>query len=212
MQDTYRREASRSSRKCPATFGSTLYLTETSPEETQAQFNTNVFGGLNTTRAFLPIMRAQKSGVIANISSVGAWRGVAGAGLYAASKWAVSAFSETLTEEVAEFGIKVCCIEPGYFRSNFLNAGNRTLPKQHIAAYDGTAARRTSEGFDEYNNNQPGDIKKGAKVMVTVLTGEDVPMRLVLGSDGFEMVNGKCKSTIELLAQWKDVSVSTNHD
>jgi NAD(P)-dependent dehydrogenase (short-subunit alcohol dehydrogenase family) len=171
-----------------------------------------VFGLLNTTRAFLPIMRAQRSAVIANISSAGGWRGVAGAGLYAASKWAVSGLSESLTYELADFGIKVCCVEPGYFRSNFLNAGNRTIAKQRFSDYEGTAARNTSDGLDAYNNNQPGDIKKGAKAMIDVLTGEDIPLRLVLGSDALEIINGKCNSTIKLLAEWKEVSMSTNHD
>jgi NAD(P)-dependent dehydrogenase (short-subunit alcohol dehydrogenase family) len=171
-----------------------------------------VFGLLNTTRAFLPIMRAQRSGVIANISSVGGWRGAAGVGVYCASKWAVSGLSETLTYELADFGIKVCCVEPGYFRSNLLNTGNRTLPKQQIADYEGTAVRKTSEGLDAYNNNQPGDIKKGAKVMVDVLTGEDIPIRLVLGGDAVEAINEKCRSTMKLLSQWEEVSSSTNHE
>lgn len=96
-----------------AGYNATGGLEELTPEETQAQFNTNVFGLLNTTRAFLPYMRKARSGVIANFSSVGAWRGVSGVGLYCASKWCVSGLSETMTQELAEFGIKVVCIEPG---------------------------------------------------------------------------------------------------
>jgi short-subunit dehydrogenase len=96
-----------------------------SPGETHAQFNTNIFGLLNVTRAFLPCVRAQRSGVIGNISSIGAWRGGAGIGIYAASKWAVSSISGSLSAELAGFGVKVCRIDPGYFRSNFLNTGHR---------------------------------------------------------------------------------------
>jgi NAD(P)-dependent dehydrogenase (short-subunit alcohol dehydrogenase family) len=94
--------------------------------------------------------------VIGNVSSIGAWRGGAGIGLYCTSKWAVSGISETLTYELADFNIKVCAIEPGYFRSNFLNPGNRLVAKAHIPDYDGRASRKTAAGLEEYNNNQPG--------------------------------------------------------
>jgi NAD(P)-dependent dehydrogenase (short-subunit alcohol dehydrogenase family) len=195
-----------------------LLVTRFSPAETQAQFDTNVFGLLNVTRAFLPYFRAQRSGVIGNVSSIGAWRGGAGIGIYCTSKWAVSAISETLTYELADFNVKVCAIEPGYFRSNFLNPGNRLAAKAHIPDYDGTAARKTAEGLEAYNNNQPGDIKKGAKVMVEVLTssgvaaGREVPLRLALGSDAYEVVTGKCWQTISLLEEWKDITTTTDHD
>jgi len=193
-------------------------LEELTPAETQAQFDTNVFGLLNVTRAFLPYFRAQRSGTIGNVSSIGAWRGSAGAGLYTTSKWAVSGISETLTAELADFNIKVCAIEPGYFRSNLLNPGNRTAAKAHIPDYDGTAARKTAEGLEAYNNNQPGDIVKGAKVMVDVLTssgvaaGREVPLRLALGSDAYGIITEKCRETISLLDEWKDVTTTTDHE
>lgn len=186
-----------------------------SPEESLAQFQTNVFGLLNVTRAFLPHLRSQRSGVIANISSVGAWRGFPGFGLYVSSKWAVSALSESMTAELADFGIKVTSIEPGYFRSKFLNPGNRLLPTGHIADYDGTAARAIGDMMDQYDNNQPGDLKKGAKVIVDVLKqkdGREIPMRLVLGSDAYDLVNKKCEETMSLLKEWEDVTKSTNYD
>jgi NAD(P)-dependent dehydrogenase (short-subunit alcohol dehydrogenase family) len=194
-----------------------LSLTKHSPAETQAQFDTNVFGLLNVTRAFLPYFRAQRSGVIGNVSSIGAWRGGAGIGLYCTSKWAVSGISETLTYELADFNIKVCAIEPGYFRSNFLNPGNRLAAKAHIPDYDGTAARKTAAGLEAYNNNQPGDIKKGAKVMVDVLTssgvaaGKEVPLRLALGTDAYGIITGKCQDTMSLLDEWKHISTTTDH-
>jgi hypothetical protein len=99
-----------------------------------------------------------------------------------------------------------------------LNPGNRTIAKEHIADYDGTASRKTSEALEAYNNQQPGDIVKGAKVMVDVLTqsgvaeGREVPTRLVLGRDAFELINGKCTETIKRLEEWKDITVSTDLD
>jgi NAD(P)-dependent dehydrogenase (short-subunit alcohol dehydrogenase family) len=82
-------------------------LEELTPEETQAQFDTNIFGVLNVNRAFFPYLRKARSGVVANLSSVGAWRGYAGVGLYCASKWCLSGLSESMTLEMKEFGIKV---------------------------------------------------------------------------------------------------------
>jgi NAD(P)-dependent dehydrogenase (short-subunit alcohol dehydrogenase family) len=156
--------------------------------------------------------------VIGNVSSIGAWRGGAGIGLYSASKWAVSGISETLTYELADFNIKVCAIEPGYFRSNFLNPGNRLTAKAHIPDYDGTASRKAAAGLEAYNNNQPGDIKKGAKVMVDVLTssgvaaGKEVPLRLALGTDAYGIIRGKCQDTMGLLDEWKHISTTTDHE
>lgn len=188
---------------------------ELTPEETQAQFDTNVFGLLNVTRAFLPYLRAQRSGVIANVSSLGAWGGYAGVGMYTSSKWAVSGISETMTAELADFGIKVCCVEPGYFRSNFLNPGNRKKDESRISDYDGTTARKVAALMDEYDNKQPGDLRKGVKVMVDVLTletGKDIPLRLPIGSDCYAGLKQKCEETLALLEDWKDVITSTDHD
>ncbi|KIX99821.1 uncharacterized protein Z520_04457 [Fonsecaea multimorphosa CBS 102226] len=190
-------------------------LEELTPEQTQAQFATNVFGLLNTTRAIVPYMRAKRSGVVANFSSVGAWRGYAGVGLYCASKWAVSGISETLYFELADFNIKVCTIEPGYFRSNFLNVGNKLPRENTIADYEGTAVRKGEQLLDDYDNKQPGDVKKGVRVIIDVLTGatgKDIPMRLVLGPDAYGMIKAKCEETIEGLEEWRDLTCSTDLD
>jgi len=187
----------------------------TSPEETQAQFATNVFGLLNTTRAIVPYMRAQRSGVVANFSSVGAWRGYAGVGLYCASKWAVSGISETLYYELADFNIKVCTIEPGYFRSKFLNPGNSLRKTNVIPDYEGTAVRKGEKLLEEYDNKQPGDIKKGVKVIIEVLTGDsgkEIPMRLVIGTDAYGMIKAKCEETVKGLEEWKALTCSTDLD
>lgn len=160
-------------------------------------------------------MRTQRSGVIANLSSVGAWEGYPGVGLYCASKWAVSGFSLTLGMELEEFGIKVCTIEPGYFRSNFLQAGNRLVGSNVISDYENSKVRQGLALMEKFNNNQPGDIKKGAKVMVDVLTqrtGKEIPDRLVLGSDAYGMIRGICENMIKNMDTWKDVTYSTDLD
>ncbi|OCT47314.1 putative oxidoreductase [Cladophialophora carrionii] len=190
-------------------------LEELTPEETQAQFATNVFGLLNTTRAIVPYMRAQRAGVVANFSSVAAWVGYPGVGLYCASKWAVTGLSETLYYELADFNIKVCTIEPGYFRSEFLNPGNLLKRENVIPDYEGTAVRKGEQSMKDYDNNQPGDIKKGVKVIVDVLSGDsgrEIPMRLVLGQDAYGMIKAKCEDTIKGLEVWKDLTCSTDLD
>ena len=191
-----------------------IYL---SPQEVQQQFDTNVFGLLNVTRAFLPIFRHQKSGTIVNFSSLGAWRGTAGLGIYAGSKWAVSAISEALTAEVAELGITVTSIEPGYFRSKLLAATNTVAVGPRIPDYDGTLARRNMERWSTANGTQPGDIAKAAKVIVDVVTqtgsakGKGIPVRLLLGSDAYGIVTEKCTSYLRDFGEWEAVTKSTDY-
>merc|ERR1711939_104942 len=103
------------------------------------------------TRAVLPYMRKARSGVIANISSVGAWNRYAGVGLYCASKWAVSGLSESMNLELKEFGIKVCTVEPGYFRSNFLGSDAKKDRSGLIEDYEGTQVRKGEALMEAYN-------------------------------------------------------------
>lgn len=191
-------------------------IEEATPEETYKQFNTNVFGALNVTRAALPHMRARRTGVVAMFGSLGSWRSGAGFVHYAATKWACSAVGEGLFAELAPFGISGLTIEPGYFRSGFLNPGAR-LSTRHMNEYDGSAVGAARERFDATDNKQLGDVEKGCQVVVDVLTksgmaeGRDIPMRLVLGSDCEAAIRRKCEETLSLLDEWKDVIRSTDY-
>jgi NAD(P)-dependent dehydrogenase (short-subunit alcohol dehydrogenase family) len=187
-----------------------------SPKETFDCFNTNVLGLLNATRAILPYMRAQRSGTIALFGSLGSWSGAPGAGVYCATKWAVSGLAESLRLDVAEFGIGVCVIEPGYFRTGFLNAGARVSTERRIEDYEGGAVGKTRAMLDQYDEKQPGDLEKGAKVIVDVFSREDgegggVPLRLVLGSDCRGVIEEKCRSTLEYLEKNKEVIDGTDY-
>ncbi|KAH6662044.1 hypothetical protein B0J14DRAFT_554510 [Halenospora varia] len=192
-------------------------IEEASPQETFDLFNTNVFGALNVSRAVLPYMRAQYSGSIAFFGSVGSWRGGPAAGLYCATKWACSAVAESLRPEVAPFGIDVSVIEPGYFRSGFLNPGARVFSQVRMKVYDESAVGDIRRILDNTDNNQPGDVKKGAEVIVDVFSktgvaeGKDIPVRLVLGSDCQAGIRGKLEETRILLDEWKGVSESTDY-
>jgi NAD(P)-dependent dehydrogenase (short-subunit alcohol dehydrogenase family) len=193
-------------------------IEECTPEETFQQFNTNVFGTMNVARAVLPYMRAQHSGVIANFGSIGSWRGTPGAGLYETSKWAVSGLSESMRPELEEFGIKAVVIEPGHFRSGFLNYEAR-VQARHMDEYRGTEAEKHRRALARIDNTQPGDVAKGAERIVDVLTKsgsaegrDDIPLRLPLGTDAYTIIKGKCESTIKLLDDWKEVICDLDHD
>lgn len=159
-------------------------------------------------------MRQQRSGNIALFGSVGSWHGGPAAGIYCATKWAISGLAESLRPEVAPFGIGVCVIEPGYFRTGFLNAGARVKTQQRIKDYDETAVGQVRAFLDQVDNNQPGSLEAGARVVVDVFslkTVEEVPMRLVLGSDARASIAEKCTSTLEYLEGAKDVIDSTDY-
>lgn len=189
-------------------------IEETTPEAMRAQFDTNVFGMINVTRAFLPHFRRQRSGVIANVSSTAAWQTAPSMGLYSASKAAASVISETMTGELADFGIHVCTIEPGAYRSKLLSTeGQQQSSQNQIADYEETTARRVAAMIDQFDGFQPGDINKGVKVIVDVLTDKTkkgIPARLVLGSDGYSNVRSKCEAVLKTLDEWEDITTNTD--
>ena len=192
---------------------------ETSPTEDLATFQTNVFGMLNVCKAFLPYLRAASGHrTIANFGSLGSWRGGAGYALYAGTKWACSGISESLRAELAPLGISVTVIEPGYFRTGFLNAGAQIGSEVRLEAYTRTAVGDVRTVLEQVNDKQPGDVGKGAKVIVDVLTmtgvaeGRDVPVRVPLGQDAFDTIKGKCDETVGLLGEWNGVTNTTDHE
>lgn len=189
-------------------------IEELTPQEIQTQLDTNVLGTINVTKAFLPYFRAQHAGAIANVSSMGAWRGTAGLGIYEASKWMVTGLSESMRAELAEFGVQVTCIEPGSFRSRFLAGMGKVREESRIGEYDGTAARKVVRMLAEKDGKQPGDLAKGARVIVDTLSGRygELPVRLPLGNDAYETIRAKCESTLELLEKWKPIITATDID
>jgi short-subunit dehydrogenase len=172
---------------------------------------------MNVARAVLPYMRAQKSGVVANFGSLGSWHGGSGFGLYAGTKWACSGISESMRQELEPIGITVTVIEPGYFRTGFLNPGAQITSKDVIKEYDETTVGEMRKTLTKVDNNQPGDVEKGSKVIVDVLTktgiaeGKEIPLRLVIGSDCQAAIRGKLDETKALLDEWKDISYSTDY-
>ncbi|KAK0229963.1 hypothetical protein EDD85DRAFT_850119 [Armillaria nabsnona] len=190
-------------------------IEESTPEETFDQFNTNVFGALNVIRAFLPHMRARRTGTFVWLGSVGGWRAVPNAGLYGTTKWALRGISETLHVEVSPLGLRSICIDFGYFRTSFLTGDHR---KPYVAKIDDykEITEKVESALQAYNGKQPGDPKKGVQVMLDVVRGEGVaqgkefPNSLLLGSDCFEGVQDQIQGYLKLQKEWEDVSKSTD--
>ena len=192
-----------------AGFGLMGAIEEASNAEIEAVYRTNVFGLLNVTRAILPVMRKQRSGRILNISSIGGYRAAAGFGIYSSTKFAVEGISEALHAEVAPLGIHVTVVEPGYFRTDFLDASSLSVSPTRIADYDATAGkvRTIAEGL---SHNQPGDPQKLADVLIKFVEAPNPPVRLPLGSDTVAAIEAKHAADAAILGEWREVSVSTD--
>lgn len=185
-------------------------IEESSDVEVRANFDVNVFGLLNVTRAILPHMRAAQFGHIINLSSVFGLIAGAGWGIYCATKFAVEGLSEALAEEVKPFGINVTIIEPGYVRTNFLNSSSLIASKNPIEEY--TAIR---EGVKAHQNdipgNQPGDPEKVAELIIKVTQKAEPPLRLLTGSDAYGFATYKIDSLKNEIEANKELTFSTDY-
>ncbi|MNJ47564.1 3-oxoacyl-[acyl-carrier-protein] reductase FabG [compost metagenome] len=186
-------------------------LEETGADEVKKNFETNVFGLLNVTRAVLPYMRGQRSGHIINISSIGGLTGYTGFGIYCATKFAVEGITESLAQEVAPLGINVTAVAPGFFRTNFLDASSLFRADRVISDYVSTSGEMESFAA-HYNNNQPGDPVKLASAIVKLANAEQPPVHLLLGNDALETYREKINRLEQDIKAWHDVTTSTDHD
>lgn len=184
---------------------------EASAEEVKKQFDTNVFGLLHVTRAVLPTLRAQGSGHVINISSIGGYASHQGWGVYCATKFAVEGLTEALDAELSPLGIRATVVEPGFFRTDFLNADSVVSTVNHIAQYaDSVGVMRTL--MAGANHKQPGDPAKLASAILKLADDVNPPLRLALGSDTVAAIQKKNQSVEAELQQWLVVSTSTDHD
>ncbi|WP_046500539.1 oxidoreductase [Streptomyces odonnellii] len=174
-------------------------------------YETNVFGTLNVLRAVLPGMRRRRSGHIINIRSVGGFTGAPGWGIYASTKFAVEGLSEALAAEVAPLGIKVTIVEPGFFRTDFLDASSLHTEDRRIDDYAATSGATRTASADR-NHTQPGDPAKAARIIVGLGGDEKAPLRLQLGADAVARVEDKLRFVRDELEMWREVATSTDHD
>lgn len=178
-------------------------IEEVSDTQIRQQFETNLFGLLNVTRAVLPLMREQKSGHILNVTSAGGQVSFPTFGMYHGTKYAIEGISETLAQEVGAFGIKVTIIEPGGFKTDF---ATRSLARaEMIPAY-----RPVYESFlKAFENAVFGDPARAADAMIKAVEAENPPLRLALGADALHLIRAKLNSELEEYKQWEPVTVAT---
>ncbi|QTC93009.1 oxidoreductase [Brevundimonas goettingensis] len=194
-----------------AGYGHLGLFEETTAADAQAQYDTNVFGLMSVTRAVLPSMRANRSGRIFNLSSIGGIAGGESGALYCASKFAVEGFSESLAQEVARFGIQVTIVEPGFFRTDFLEPTSVKHGTVPIADY-AEAAEALKTFYDGRSRNQAGDPAKLGQALVTLADAPQQPVRWAAGTDGFNIVQAKIASLQAELDAWKALTLSTDGD
>ncbi|CAN5312487.1 SDR family NAD(P)-dependent oxidoreductase [soil metagenome] len=175
--------------------------------EARAIYDVNVFGLLNVTRALLPSMRANGAGRILNLSSVLGLIAGAGWGLYCSTKLAVEGLSEALAQEIAPFGVKVTLIEPGYFRTNFLN-GSLVTAETPIAAYYGV--RAVQDAHVQIAGTQIGDPQRAAEAMVAIAAMDAPPLRQLLGSDAVAYARAKVAGLTAGFDHGEVLSLSTD--
>jgi NAD(P)-dependent dehydrogenase (short-subunit alcohol dehydrogenase family) len=176
-------------------------IEEISETEARAQLETNLFGALWVTQAVLPIMRAQGSGHIIQVSSIGGVNAFPTVGLYHASKWGLEGFSQSLAAEVASFGIKVTIVEPGGYATDW--GGPSAKHATQIPAYD--AARGAIAAVR--SSNVPGDPDATGAAILKVVDAKEPPLRIFFGSGGLPMTRAEYARRIAIWEQWNDVSL-----
>jgi NAD(P)-dependent dehydrogenase (short-subunit alcohol dehydrogenase family) len=181
-------------------------IEEISEAEARAQIETNLFGALWVTQAALPIMRAQGSGHLIQVSSIGGVNAFPTIGLYHASKWGLEGFSQSLAAEVASFGIKVTLVEPGGYATDW--GGSSAVHAAQMAAYDGARAAIAAVR----SNNVPGDPDATGAAILKVVDAKDPPLRIFFGSGGLPLTRAEYAGRIQTWEKWHDVSVEAQGD
>ena len=184
-----------------AGYGQFGTIEEVNEQEARAQIETNLFGALWVTKAALPIMRAQGSGHIIQISSIGGVNAFPSIGLYHASKWALEGFSQALSAEVAEFGIHVTLVEPAGFSTDW--GGPSAKFAEPIAAYDPVRAKLTHRR----ETTVPGDPEATGAAMLAIVDAAEPPLRVFFGDVGLPMIKMEYDDRIALWEKWDDVAV-----
>lgn len=194
-----------------AGFGLLAAVEEASPAEVRKQFDTNVFGTLNVTRAVLPHMRTRKQGHIINITSLFAFDSVPGWTIYGSTKFALEGISKGLAKEVRPLGIHVTALAPGLFRTDFLNESSFQKGGKTIADYEETVGP-VRNNVSLRHGKQKGDPAKLARVAIRIAHEEQPPLHLLVGSDAIRMFLDDTSRTKEDVDRWMELSLSTDHD
>lgn len=192
-----------------AGYASVASVEDMTADNFRAQVETNLFGVVNVTRAALPVLRAQGSGHIVQVSSVGGRMATPGLSAYQAAKWAVGGFSEVLAQEVAPLGIRVTVLEPGGMRTDWAGA-SMTIPA--VSEPYRPTVGAVAERMRTFTGNEAGDPAKVAQVVLQVVELDEPPLRLLLGSDAVTYYGLVAQGRAEADARWRELSVSTDRD
>jgi NAD(P)-dependent dehydrogenase (short-subunit alcohol dehydrogenase family) len=187
------------------------FFEEISPQDFRAQIETTLFGPINVTRAVLPVMRAQRSGLVVAISSTAGIVGQEFCTAYAASKFGVEGWIESLGPEVAPFGIGTMLVEPGFFRTELLSPASTNYAQPSIDDY----AERTTQtvaAWNAMNGQQGGDPAKLAKALVQLASQDEPPRRWVAGADAIATVEQKAKDLLAQADAYRELSSNLAHD
>jgi NAD(P)-dependent dehydrogenase (short-subunit alcohol dehydrogenase family) len=182
---------------------------EATEQEAHRVFDVNFWGTFEVVRAVLPLLRAQRSGHIVNLSSIAGLAPMAGSGLYAAAKFAVEGMSLALAEEVAPLGLRVTLVEPGAFRTDFLTPQSIRSAGRRIQDYAETSGR-VQERLAALDGNQPGDPVAAARAIVAAVRSEQPPLHFVLGPDAMARTRARLDALTKDLARWEPQSLSTD--
>jgi NAD(P)-dependent dehydrogenase (short-subunit alcohol dehydrogenase family) len=187
------------------------FFEEIRPQDFRAQVETTLFGPINVTRAVLPVMRAQRAGLVVAISSTAGIVGQAFCTAYAAAKFGVEGWIESLAPEVAPFGIRTMLVEPGFFRTQLLSPESTTYAEPWIDDY----AERTNQtvaAWNAMNGQQGGDPAKLANALVQLARQEEPPLRFVAGADAIVTVEQKAKDLLAQADAYRELSSNLAHD
>ena len=192
-----------------AGYGYQSSIEEGEEQKIRAQFDANVFGLFALTRAVLPVMRAQRSGHILNVTSVAGFIGFPASGYYAATKHAVEGFSDALWAEAGPLGIRVTCVEPGPFRTDWAGRSLVQTPNA-IADYAETAGSRL-KATAEKTGTQAGDPIRAGEAMIRLTETENPPRHLVLGAFGFEAVTDRLRRRLAEIEASREISLGADY-
>ncbi len=186
------------------------FFEEISPDDFRAQIETNLFGPLNVTRAVLPVMRRQRSGLLIAISSTGGIVGQEFCSAYSASKFGIEGWIESLAPEIAPFGIHTMLVEPGFFRTDLLTPESTKYAEPSIEDY-ATRTTDTVANWNSMNGKQGGDPAKLADALITLASQHEPPVRWVAGADAVETVEHKGRDLIAQAGAYRAISTALAH-
>jgi NAD(P)-dependent dehydrogenase (short-subunit alcohol dehydrogenase family) len=186
------------------------FFEELAPEDFRAQVETNLFGPVNVTRAVLPVLRQQRSGLVVTISSTAGLTGGEFVSAYAAAKFGVEGWIESLTPEVAPFGIRTMLVEPGFFRTELLTPESTSYAEPSIDDY-AERTKQTVTAWNAMNGLQGGDPAKLATALVQLAGQDEPPLRWAAGSDAVAVLEQKAKDLLAQANAHRELSSSLTH-